>query len=192
MIEECPNNSIVADLGCYTGDIAQQLVFKKNKVHGYDCNIEFVDMTMKKGIPVDQADFEYHIPAPDECYDSVVAGELIEHIVHTETFVKECHRILKDNGTLIISTPNLAYLGHRIKGLFGIAPPIMGYESGEDTEFPGHVRYFTVKTLTELLQKYGFEITNIRGSELFKDASLGDIFPELAYHLIITAKKIAL
>lgn len=190
MIEECPENSIVADLGCFTGDIALELAKKKNKVHGYDCNMEFVDMTVKKGIPADEADFEYHIPAPDGCFDVIVAGELIEHIYHTEIFLEECYRILNKGGKLIISTPNLAYFGHRLKAVFGVAPPIMHYESGEEIQNPGHVRYFTIKTLTELLQKFGFEVEKVRGSELFKDASLGDLFPSLAYHLIIIAKKV--
>ena len=100
------------------------------------------------------------------------------------------HDLLKKNGTLIITTPNLAYVGHRIKGLFGKAPEIMGYESGEDTAGPGHVRYFTLQTLTELLQKHGFCVSGIRGSDIKGSEKLGDLFPTLAYHLIIKVTKV--
>lgn len=189
MIQMCPENKVLADLGCYTGDIAQQLVYKKNKVHGYDCNGEFVEMTEKKGIPSNDADFEYHIPAPDECYDVLVAGELIEHIVHTEVFLSECNRILKTGGEFIISTPNLGYIGHRIKMLFGQAPAIMGYKSGDDELNPGHVRYFTLGKLKEVLNEYGFEVIEVRGSDIKGNEMLGDIFPTLAYHLIVKAVK---
>lgn len=189
MIEECPENSIVADLGCFTGDISLELVKKKNKVHAYDCNTEFVEMASKKGIPADVANFEYHIPAPDGAYDAIVAGELIEHIYRTEIFLEECNRILVKGGKLIISTPNLAYLGHRVKAMFGIAPGIMHYESGLNVKSPGHIRYFTLKTLTELLQKYGFAVVEVRGSDIKGNEVLGDMFPTLAYHLIIKAVK---
>ena len=190
MLEMCPNNSSIAELGCYTGDIAAVLALGGNVVVGYDCNTHFVNLTKKKGIDAYFANFEEYIPAQSNIFGTIVAGELIEHIVHTEIFLDECHRILIDDGELIISTPNLAYVGHRIKGLLGKAPEIMGYESGEDTAGPGHVRYFTLQTLTELLQKHNFQVTEIRGSDIKGNEKLGDLFPTLAYHLIIKAKKV--
>ena len=189
MIAMVPPNKIVIDLGCYTGDIAHELLKKSRDVFGYDCNSRFVAMTKAKGIDAYLADFEVGVPGFPKICNVVVAGELIEHIVRTEVFLDNCFRILDDDGELIISTPNLAYIGHRIKGLFGKAPGIMGYESGEDTAGPGHVRYFTLKTLTELLQKHGFCVTNVRGSDIKGNELLGDLFPTLAFHLIIKAQK---
>jgi len=190
MIAMCPNDSLVADLGCYTGDIATVLSLGGNKVVGYDCNTSFVNMTKNKGIDAYFADFETLIPAQNKTFSTIVAGELIEHIVHTEIFLDNCYRILTDDGELIITTPNLAYIGHRIKGLFGEAPGIMGYESGEDTAGPGHVRYFTLRTLTELLQKHKFCVVETQGSDIKGNEKLGNLFPTLAYHLIVKAKKV--
>lgn len=46
------------------------------------------------------------LPFRNCTFDIVVAGELIEHILSPERFVKEAYRILKPKGLLIITTPN--------------------------------------------------------------------------------------
>ena len=46
------------------------------------------------------------IPLKSRTFDCIVAGELIEHLDNPDLFLKECHRILRKNGKLIITTPN--------------------------------------------------------------------------------------
>ncbi len=139
------------------------------------------------------ADFEKRLPVKNKSVDVVFAGEVIEHIYHTEKFLQEARRVLSPGGRLIISTPNLAFWKYRAKLVAGIAPNILGYESGEGvTSNPGHVRYFTVRTLCDLLIKYGFVIENVDGSEMFGSIigkQLGSELPSFARHLIITARK---
>ncbi len=48
---------------------------------------------------------------PSEKYDSVTAGEVIEHVFNIDQFIKEIHRVLKPNGLFILSTPNPHYFG---------------------------------------------------------------------------------
>ena len=140
MLQFVGANNMVVDIGSYSGDIAKAIQDKGNNIIGLDCNKKFVEMTKVAGVNAMYADFEKSLPIKDKSVDLVFAGEVIEHIYHTEIFLKEAHRVLKDGGELIISTPNLAYWGHRIKLLFGVAPNILGYESGEDLEAnPGHV-----------------------------------------------------
>jgi 2-polyprenyl-3-methyl-5-hydroxy-6-metoxy-1,4-benzoquinol methylase len=46
------------------------------------------------------------MPLGDCCVDVVTSFETIEHIAHPQTFIDECARVLRPNGTLVISTPN--------------------------------------------------------------------------------------
>jgi 2-polyprenyl-3-methyl-5-hydroxy-6-metoxy-1,4-benzoquinol methylase len=41
-----------------------------------------------------------------ESIDVVVSFETIEHLADPDSFLKECHRVLRRGGTLVISTPN--------------------------------------------------------------------------------------
>lgn len=43
----------------------------------------------------------------DKSFDCVYAGEIIEHSWYPAKMIKECYRILKDNGFLILDTPNV-------------------------------------------------------------------------------------
>lgn len=51
-----------------------------------------------------------NLPFSDDSFDTVVASEIIEHVDYNcgKMFLKEARRILKLNGKLIISTPNLS------------------------------------------------------------------------------------
>jgi len=55
-------------------------------------------------------------------FNCVLAGEIIEHIIDTDSFLDEINRILMDNEILIITTPNLANLENRIRLVIGRYP----------------------------------------------------------------------
>lgn len=193
MLSLVGTNKKVLDVGCFTGDIALEIKKKGNEVVGIDCNIEFVKMTQKKGIDAKFANFEEKFPFKNESFDLIVAGEIIEHIYHTENFLKECHRILKKDGEIIITTPNINYWVYRIKMLFGKTLPF-GIESGEDTEFPGHIRYYTFESMEKTLKNYNFEIekkisSNIINRSIIKLEKVAELWPSIGYHIIVKAKK---
>ena len=38
--------------------------------------------------------------------DAIIAGELLEHLLDPISFLKECNKVLKKNGKIVLSTPN--------------------------------------------------------------------------------------
>ena len=55
-----------------------------------------------------QADLFYDgktLPVDNEAIDSVVAHQVFEHIFHPDLFLQEIHRVLKPNGTIMLSVP---------------------------------------------------------------------------------------
>ncbi len=70
----------------------------------------------------------------DNSFDVVVSMETIEHLERYEDFLKECRRVLKDDGLFICSTPNR-------KALFGI-------------KNPWHFREFSLDEFYELIGRY--------------------------------------
>ena len=49
-------------------------------------------------------------------YDIIIATELIEHLEKPREFIEECLRLLKKDGRIIISTPNMDYYRKRVWG----------------------------------------------------------------------------
>ena len=74
-----------------------------------------------------QADFNKELPFPNASFDIVYSVEVIEHLRCPYDFLNECYRILKPNGSLIISTPNIISLNSRlnffIAGFFELYMP---------------------------------------------------------------------
>jgi len=93
------------------------------------------------------------LPFQNECFDAVVALEVIEHVHNQEKFILEILRTLKEEGLLIFSTPNKKNLVARIASAFGI----------EVQKNPYHTREFDYKELIKFLKKFGLEIIKVLG-----------------------------
>ena len=93
-------------------------------------------------------------------FDAVVCAGVIEHIPHTpRVLLEHLSSFLRPGGVLIIDTPNLAYLYHRLALLEGrsIFAPI---ERQFYTELPfeGHHREYTVDEIEWMLRASGHDV----------------------------------
>ena len=100
------------------------------------------------------ADCGNEIPFSDEFFDIVWAGDLIEHICNTDIFVNEVNRVLKRGGLFALSTP-----AHNM--IKNVMIAIFRFEKHFDPEFP-HYRFYTLKSLKNVLEKRGFRIIKVK------------------------------
>lgn len=56
-------------------------------------------------------------PFVDRSFDTVLSVEGVEHFENQTGFVRECARVLRPGGRLILTTPNILHLSSRISGL---------------------------------------------------------------------------
>jgi methionine biosynthesis protein MetW len=187
----------VLDLGCYDGRDSSLFLKQNNEVHGVEILEKPARLAKSRGIKVKVFDLhKKDWPFEDNTFDCVVAGELIEHVENADTFLSNIHRILKPSGTFIVSTPNIASLGRRFLLLVGKNPFIEISTHEEINGFPavGHVRYFTLAKLTELLNFHKLKVTEVSADCLiigpFSSSFLAHIFPSLSWRLLVKAKKV--
>ena len=83
---------------------------------------------------------------PSGTFDAVVASHLIEHLPDPRGFLRECHKVLKEGGRLVLTTPNASSLGHRL-----FAANWRGLEP------PRHLHVFGPKVLSQLASDAGFK-----------------------------------
>ncbi len=107
-------------------------------------------------VSFDIDDDERAFPFVDCRFDAVISLVTIEHLIYVDHFILELHRIIADEGYLYLSTPNYAapeYAGRLLLTGRTFHDPLV-----EDSryEFYAHVRYFTYKTLLELVSSFGF------------------------------------
>jgi SAM-dependent methyltransferase len=78
-------------------------------------------------------------PLPDQSVDTVLSTQVIEHVPEVDVYLAECRRLLKPNGTLVLTAP-MHWRHH---------------------EAPYDFLRFTRFGLTRLLEKHGFAIGNL-------------------------------
>jgi len=100
-----------------------------------------------------------HLPFKNECFDRVLAYDIIEHfpVSETENLLKEWTRVLKINGRMKIRTPSMKWVAyyyiHKKDAKF-VSYHIFG---GQEYEKNFHYVLFDYEWLSALCKKYGLK-----------------------------------
>ena len=138
----------VLDLGCRSGALTRHFL-EGNEVVGVDVDEAALAKAEERGITPVVADVAEPLPFPDETFDAVVAGELLEHLGFPETLIEEVHRVLEPGGSFVGSVPNAFNVQRRLRFLLGKPPE----------KDPTHLRMFSGEQIRELLAD--FEDVNV-------------------------------
>jgi len=187
-------SSKILDLGCGDGFIME--IFKKNghKVEGIEIAKNAIMKARKKGFKVyDLSLIEKWSHEIDQKFDVVFCGEIIEHVFDTDLFLQEVRKVLKSNGSIIMTTPNIASLARRLMLLLGISPHTETTARKYDA---GHIRYFTRSTLRKLLEENDFKnifmassVVNFANNGTFFSTFIAKLFPSFGNNTVLRAKK---
>jgi methionine biosynthesis protein MetW len=161
LLKEIGRGKRVLDLGCLGGRISRLIKDQNNDVYGVEVNARAAEQAEKRGIRVKQFDLNDGIPFEDGFFDVINACEIIEHIYDTKYLLEECHRVLKPDGVLILTTPNLNSLKNRIKVLLGGYPALLG--AFPEDHFGEHIRVFNLDKIHELADHVGFSVAHAQG-----------------------------
>ncbi len=181
------------DIGCCNGEFCQPLIDRGGYTcYGMDSVSTELSEAQKRGVIVTHGSFLEEFPYEDNFFDIIFAGEVIEHTIDDNIFLRECSRIMKKGGTLILTTPNLVSLGNRLLMSLGFLPRFAYNEF--------HYRIYNLRLLKNKLKAAGFEAKKISSSHVLISTvfnkyigmigeSLGGLFPTLGEQFIIFAKK---
>jgi ubiquinone/menaquinone biosynthesis C-methylase UbiE len=90
------------------------------------------------------------LPFADASFDALYAGEVIEHVPDGNAALAEWYRVLRPNGTLIVTTPNRRRLLNRINST---TIPVS----------PEHLIEFTCNELSTMFVSNGFKVVQREG-----------------------------
>jgi len=144
-----PPGKRILDLGCRTGAFTRNFL-EGNEVVGLDVDRVALDVAAGLGIEPVLSDVEAPLPFPDESFDAVIAGEVLEHVRFPLSVLREVERVLRPGGVLVGSVPNVYNLRSRIWFLAGRSP---------DPD-PTHLHMFSPAHVAKLVS--GFDDVEIR------------------------------
>ncbi len=85
---------------------------------------------------------------PDNDFDAVTAFYVIEHLSHPMAFLRECCRILKPGGLLLLRYPHTTPIKNLLQ-FFGIKNRLY--------DLPAHLSDFSPRVIQQCLERIGFE-----------------------------------
>lgn len=164
----------VLDLGCGHGDYSKRIHDIGFKVIASDIDIS----RFRYGGILDfqVCDVSKPLPFPDAYCDYVLLIEVIEHLRNPYSVMAEINRVLKPDGRLIISTPNILNLKSRLRFLFEGAyeyfrePPLDQAHNSKETIPNLHLVPYRYHELEFLLSDTGFSVKKVLSS--FRDYSI--------------------
>jgi 2-polyprenyl-3-methyl-5-hydroxy-6-metoxy-1,4-benzoquinol methylase len=104
---------------------------------------------------------------PDGTFDAAIMLHVIEHMPDPAANLAELRRLIKPGGMIVVETPRFDSLMFKLLGRRERSVSITN----------GHIYFFTVPTLTKLLDKHGFETVSVDlvGRTLTADRFLGNV-----------------
>lgn len=141
VLSQTADIKIVYDLGCGSGNLVKALREK-----GYDA----FGVDVRAGDNILAADLNKPLPLESNSVDFVTSLANIEHLNEPLLNLQEIHRVLKEKGTLVLTTPSTA------------AKPVLEclafqLKLIDPVEILDHKMYFSKKMLETYLSNAGFK-----------------------------------
>lgn len=167
---------VVVDFGCGNGKIIQEMKKNNPQAEYVGLDVSGVALELAEATLPDCKFYKIEdggsLPLENNSVDFIFSSEVVEHIYDTENAMAELYRILKPGGKLLLTAPYHGLIKNILIAIFAFDKHFNPIGS--------HIRFFSKKSLFDLLKKYGFEIE--------KYGYYGRFFP--IYHSIfVLAKK---
>jgi 2-polyprenyl-3-methyl-5-hydroxy-6-metoxy-1,4-benzoquinol methylase len=182
----------VLDLGCGEGFLAAELVRDENRVTGVDVLPE-----AKKTDVLEQyysADLDQGIAHLVEQFagkqfDRVLLLDVLEHLKNSDRLLRQCKDLVKPDGYVVVSLPNIANITVRLGLLFAR----FNYTDRGILD-KTHLRFFTPKSARRFLEDNGYRIVQEKETVMPLELVLGwspeNIFMKSINRLLAVATRL--
>jgi len=171
LFESMPCRGKLLEIPAGEGALAWRLAEMGYEVVGGDVDPDFFKVPYLSCI---RLDMNHVFPVEDNSYDYISCIEGLEHLENQFGFIRECRRVLKKGGILVLSTPNILNIASRMKyllsGFFSLFPrPLNEFNL---TPVFDHINPITYYQLRFLLHTNGFRVTTVT-TDLIRRGALG-------------------
>lgn len=171
--------SILLDCGWGFGGIALSLKnhWRLAEVYGLELDPHAAEVARNRGVLVTCMDMSRaQWPFPDQFFDVVTSFGVLDYMPTFDHVLVEMRRVLKSQGIMVVSLPNLASWHNRISLLLGYQPRdveisdkylcgVHPYYHRRGDAPSGHIHTCTAHAFKDLAEYHGFQTLGIYGIE---------------------------
>jgi methionine biosynthesis protein MetW len=124
LVNLTPKDSKVLDFGCASGYLGEYLIKNKScEVTGLEYDQDDAKKSEARGYKkvwgcdLDQDHWEENLE--EKKYDVAIFADVLEHLKYPETVLEKTKKLLKKDGKILVSIPNIAHLSVRLELLNG-------------------------------------------------------------------------
>ncbi|WP_067052358.1 class I SAM-dependent methyltransferase [Methanofollis ethanolicus] len=159
-------NHKVLEVGCGAGNTLIKLkeIHKAQEIYGLEMNEEIVQGHIKDINKVIVGDIEQIDPSfPEEFFDYIIFGDVLEHLIEPEKILKKYTRYLKKNGMIVASIPNIK----NYTVLFDLLVRDKFEYKDSGILDRTHLRFFTKREIINMFERSNLDISKIRSNLSF-------------------------
>ncbi len=189
IFEAFPERGTLLEIPAGEGALAWQLQKLGYSVTAGDIDPKFFKVRPIRCVAID---LNRKFPVESEQFDFVSCIEGVEHLQDQFQFVRECHRVLRPGGRLVLSTPNILNLASRLKFLLSGFYSLVPRPINEFSQVPvfDHINPVTYYQLRYMLHTQGFRITQVTTDLIRRSATaLYFLWPLVQLYSIRTMRK---
>jgi 2-polyprenyl-3-methyl-5-hydroxy-6-metoxy-1,4-benzoquinol methylase len=162
-----PRTGPVLEMAAGSGSFARRLVELGFSVQACDL---YPEQFRVPEVPVTYADLSERLPFDDASFEYLSCLEGIEHLEDQFAFIRECWRILRPGGRLLISTPNILGLASRWRFFWTGFFPLATRPMNEHRKAPvhDHIHLITYYELRYILRTTGFHVASVTTDRIRK------------------------
>ncbi|MBR8829290.1 MAG: class I SAM-dependent methyltransferase [Gomphosphaeria aponina SAG 52.96 = DSM 107014] len=148
----------ILDIGCGNGSLSNYLAKKGHQVVGIEesaSGIEIASANFSNCTFIQGSIYDFPYARVGKDFDLVISVEVIEHLLYPRELLRVAKNCLKPEGQILITTPDHGYWKNLALALAGAM----------DKHFTvlwdgGHIKFFSVNTLSQLLKEEQFTDIN--------------------------------
>ena len=146
------------------------------------------DMVARFGLDLRKCDIERErLPFADGAFRCVLLNEVFEHLRIDPLFVlSEINRVLAEDGTLMLTTPNLYSIQQIVRFLRGrgFGDPLQDFMKLRELGHMGHVREYSHREIRRFLEYADFKVASVTYKHFHFPVSVRGILARIAFTLL--------
>jgi SAM-dependent methyltransferase len=149
LLEQISPEKTILDYGAGSGDFSNELASHGWDVSSFEPDVNARTLILKKNQSIELVDSLSSLS--DNSKSVITLWHVLEHIHQLKETIEQFHRVLTDNGKLIIAVPN--------HNSFDAAFYREGWAA---YDLPRHLYHFNPETITSLMLPLGFRLIDVK------------------------------